>query len=223
MYRFANGISPYISYSEAFVPNLGTDGSGGYLKPTTGKQEEAGLKYLAPTGNTSVAFAWFNIQQQNRVSTGATPGGLEQVGAEINGWEISANQRWGALEVMGNYSDMSAINPTTQQRLSSVAEKAASVWAQYHFAGGWRAGVGSRYTGNVTGNLGLPVAPSVTQYDAMLGYTIGKWDWRLNVQNLTDEEYVSWCRGPATLTSTVLRDCGYGARRNVLLTANYKF
>lgn len=223
MYRFANGISPYISYSEAFVPNLGTDGSGGYLKPTTGTQDEAGVKYLSPTGNTSLAFAWFDIMQQNRVSNGAMPGGLEQAQAAINGWEINAKQRLGALELLGNYTDMSATNPTTQKRLSSVAEKAASVWAQYHFAGGWRAGIGSRYTGNVTGNLGMPVAPSVVQYDAMIGYTVGKWDWRLNVQNLTDEEYVSWCRGPATLTSTVLRDCGYGARRNVMLTANFKF
>lgn len=35
MYRFDNGISPYVSYTEAFVMNLGTDGVGGTLKPTT--------------------------------------------------------------------------------------------------------------------------------------------------------------------------------------------
>lgn len=45
MYRFENGISPYVSYSEAFSMNLGTDGTANQstLKPTTGEQEEAGL------------------------------------------------------------------------------------------------------------------------------------------------------------------------------------
>lgn len=216
MYRFANGISPYISTSEAFVPNLGTDGAGGYLKPTTGSQDEVGIKYLAPSGNTSVAFAMFDIKQKNRVVAGSTPGGQEQVGSVIEGWEIEARHRMGRLELLGNYTDMNALNDQTRQRLSSVAEKTASAWAQYHFTGGWRAGVGGRYIGDVTGANGTPIAPSVALYDAMVGYSIGQWDFRLNMQNIGDKEYVSWCRG-------LNQDCGYGSRRNVLLTANFKF
>ena len=216
MYRFDNGVSPYISTSEAFVPNLGTDGSGGYLKPTTGSQEEAGVKYLAPSGNTSLAFAVFDIKQKNRVVAGSTPGGSEQVGSVTEGWEIEARHRIGALELLGNYADMRAINDVTKKRLSSVAERTASGWAQYHLAGGWRVGVGGRYIGNVTGANELPVVPSVTLYDAMIGYTIGQWDWRFNIQNMADKEYVSWCRG-------LNQDCGYGTRRNIMLTASYKF
>ena len=216
MYRFDNGISPYISTSESFVPNLGTDGVGGYLKPTTGTQEEAGIKYLAPSGNTSLAFALFDIKQKNRVVAGATPGGAEQVGSITEGWELEARHRIGKLELLGNYTDMNALNDATQRRLSSVAERTASAWAQYRFTGGWRAGVGTRYIGDVTGAMGSPIVPSVTLYDAMVGYSIGKWDLRLNVQNIGDKEYVSWCRG-------MNQDCGYGTRRNVLLTANFKF
>lgn len=216
MYRFANGISPYISTSESFVPNLGTDGAGGYLKPTTGTQDEAGIKYLSPTGNTSLAFAVFDIKQKNRVVAGATPGGAEQVGSITEGWEIEARHRIGKLELLGNYTDMNALNDATRQRLSSVAEKTASAWAQYRFAGGWRAGAGTRYIGDVTGTGGSPIVPSVTLYDAMVGYSIGQWDFRLNLQNIGDKEYVSWCRG-------LNQDCGYGSRRNVLLTANFKF
>lgn len=216
MYRFANGISPYISYSEAFVPNLGTDGAGGYLKPTTGSQEEAGIKYLAPSGNTSVAFALFDITQKNRVVAGTTPGGSEQVGSVTDGWEISARHRMGGLEVLANYTDMNAINDSTKMRLSSIAEKTASLWGQYRFSHGWRAGLGGRYIGNVVGASNSPVVPSVTLYDAMVGYSIGQWDLRLNIQNIADTEYVSWCRG-------FNQDCGYGNRRNVLLTANFKF
>lgn len=216
MYRFANGISPYVSKSTAYSPNLGTDGAGGVLAPTTGDQVEAGVKYLSLSGNTSAAFAWFDIKQKNRVSMGATPGGVEQVGARTDGWELEVRHRMGPLEVMANYTALDAINPTTQQRLSSIPEKTASAWAQYLFAQGWRAGLGGRYVGDVTGNAGRPVVPSVTLYDAMVGYMTGPWDFRLNLQNIADKEYVSWCRG-------VNQDCGYGEGRNVLLTANYKF
>lgn len=216
MYRFDNGISPYISTSEAFVPNLGTDGAGGYLKPTTGSQEEAGIKYLAPSGNTSIAFAVFDIKQKNRVVAGTTPGGSEQVGSITEGWEIEAKHRIGKLELLANYTDMRAINDSTKKRLSSIAERTASAWAQYRFTDGWRAGIGSRYIGNVVGANDLPLVPAVTLLDAMVGYSVGKWDFRLNMTNLGDKEYVSWCRG-------LNQDCGYGNRRNVLLTANFKF
>ncbi|MBX9870427.1 MAG: TonB-dependent receptor [Burkholderiaceae bacterium] len=168
------------------------------------------------SGNTSVAVAAFDIKQTNRVVAGATPGGVEQLGAVIEGWEIEAKHRIKSLELHGNYTRMSAINDANKTRLSSVAEEAASLWAQYYLAGGWRVGLGGRYIGDVTGANGNPVVPSVTLFDAMVGYTTGPWSYRLNIQNLEDEEYVSWCRG-------VGQDCGYGARRNVLLTANYKF
>lgn len=218
MYRFENGISPYISKSTAFSPNLGNDGTAaaGILKPTTGEQKEAGVKYLSASGKTSATFAWFDIEQKNRVANGATPGGLEQVGAKTDGWELALRQRVGQLELLANYTSLDAINNVTKQRLASVPEKTASAWAQYLFPSGWRTGLGGRYVGNVTGTGGRPVVPSVTMVDAMLGYTTGPWDLVLSIQNATDKEYVSWCRG-------VGQDCGYGERRNVMLTANYKF
>lgn len=218
MYRFANGFSPYISTSTAFSPNLGTDGTAttNFLKPTTGEQKEAGIKYLSTSGNTSANFAWFDIEQKNRISNGSTPGGVEQVGAKTDGWELALRQRIGQLELLANYTSLDATNDVTKQRLSSVPEKTASAWAQYMFSSGWRTGLGGRYVGNVTGNAGRPVVPSVTLYDAMVGYTTGPWDLVLSIQNAADKEYVSWCRGFG-------QDCGYGGRRNVLLSANYKF
>lgn len=218
MYRFENGISPYISKSTAFSPNLGNDGTAaaGILKPTTGEQKEAGVKYLSASGKTSATFAWFDIEQKNRVANGATPGGVEQVGAKTDGWELALRQRIGQLELLANYTSLEAINNVTKQRLSSVPEKTASAWAQYLFSSGWRTGLGGRYVGNVTGSGGAPVVPSVTMIDAMLGYTTGRWNLVLSIQNATDKEYISWCRG-------VGQDCGYGERRNVMLSANYKF
>lgn len=218
LYRFDNGLSPYVSYSEAFVPNLGTDGSAAasYLKPTTGKQREAGLKYLAPSRTTSAALAWFDIEETNRVIQGATPGGVEQVGAATRGWEVEVKQRLGALELSANAMRLDARNATTQARLSSIAERSGSVWAQYHLANGLRAGLGARYIGDVAGANNAPVVPSISLFDIMVGWNLGQWDLRLDAKNLADKEYVSWCRAKNS-------DCGYGERRNVSLTARYRF
>lgn len=193
MYRFANGISPYLSTSEAFTPNLGTDGTSAarYLKPTTGRQNEAGLKYLSESGNTAINFAVFAIEQRNRIANGSTPGGFEQVGAKISGWELEARQRLGGFELLGNYTSLDAVNDVTGQRLGSVANKVASAWAQYRAAAGWRVGLGSRYIGTVTGNAGAPVLPAVSLFDAMIGYSIGAGDFRFDIKNLTDKQYLS--------------------------------
>ncbi len=218
MYRFASGLSPYASWSTSFTPNLGTDGTpaGGFLKPTTGEQSEAGIKYLSRSGNTSAAFAWFDIKQQNRVANGTTPGGVEQVGSRTDGWELELRHRMGPVELMANYTALDAINEATQQRLSAIPEVTASAWAQYLFGSGWRAGLGGRHIGSVVGANGQPSVPSVTLYDAMVGYSFGNWDMRLSVQNLADKAYVSWCRG-------LNQDCGYGERRSALLSARYTF
>ncbi len=218
MYQFAGGWAPYASVANAFTPNLGTDGtaSAGHLKPTTGTQKELGVKFLANDGNTSAALAWFDIQQKNRVVDGATPGGREQVGATVKGWELEARHRMGAWDLLANYTQLEALNAVTGKRLGSIAEKSASTWVQYHFGGGWRVGLGGRFVGDVTGNGGTPVVPSVALYDAMVGYSNASWDLRLNVKNLADKQYVSWCRGAN-------QDCGYGQRLNASLTARYRF
>ncbi len=218
MYRLPIGVSPYVSYSEAFVPNLGTDGtsSASYLKPTEGEQKEAGLKFLSDSGQTSINVAWFDIKERNRVANATTPGGLEQVGATTRGWELELRQRLGALELSANYTDMDAVNDQTGLRLSSVAQRLASTWAQYRLPGGWRVGGGVRHTGSVTGAAGQPLLPTVTLVDAMVGYVTGPWDFRLDVRNLADKTYLAWCRG-------LNQDCGYGARLNAALTARYTF
>lgn len=216
MYRFENGLSPYINYSEAFVPNLGLDGAGGILEATEGEQREAGFKYLAADGNTSAAFATFEIEQLNRVQQGAIPGGVEQVGAVTKGWEIEAKHRIGNLELMGNYTRMNAFNDTTKIRLPFVAESLGSAWAQYRINDHWRAGVGTRYIGDTIGGGGVPTVDSVTLFDAMLGFNNGAWDIRATVRNIADKEFISWCRGNN-------QDCGFGERQNAVLSANYNF
>ena len=218
MYRFENGISPYISYAEAFSMNLGTDGtaSASTLEPTTGEQQEAGVKYVSPDSSLGISAAYFDITQENRVSDGQTPGGVEQNGAVINGWELQVNKRWQRFETQLAYTDLNADNDATGTRLPYVAERQASWWNQLFLGSNWRFGAGVRYVGDNVGSGGAPVVPSVTLYDAMVGYTWGQWDFSVDAKNLADEEYITWCRYDGG-------DCGYGERRTVNANARYRF
>ncbi|MEE2869901.1 MAG: TonB-dependent siderophore receptor [Pseudomonadota bacterium] len=223
MYQFDFGLSPYISYSEAFVPNLGPNNSGGTLEATTGEQQEAGLKYLNDAGDLSVTAAYYYIEETNRVVSG--PGEIrDQVGAKSEGWEVELKKQIGGLELLASYSDFRVVNDQTGERLPYLADKLASAWAKYELENGLRFGAGVRYVGdNVGYDYGTgagPNVPSVTLYDAMLGYAVNQWDFSMNVQNLTDEEYVSWCRGQA---GPNVYDCGYGETRTVTANARYRF
>lgn len=218
MYRFENGFSPYMSYAEAFSMNLGTDGTAAAstLKPTTGDQREYGFKYLSPDRSLAVTAAYFDIKQQNRISNGSTPGGVTQTGAVIDGWELQANKRWKQFETQFSYTNLDAENDSTGIRLPYVAEELVSWWNKLYIGNNWRVGAGIRYIGDNVGSGGEPTVPSETLYDAMLGYSYKNWDFILDAKNLTDEEYVSWCRSSGT-------DCGYGERRNVSANVRYHF
>lgn len=221
MYRFDNGFSPYASYAEAFNMNLSTDGTGegNALKPTTGVQREYGFKFLSDDRTLGITAAYFDITQQNRVQ-GDVRGGLTQTGATIDGWELQINKRWNQFETQFAYTDLHADNGETGERIAAVAEKMASWWNRYYFATNWRIGAGVRYIGDTVGydygNGAGPEVPSVTLYDAMIGYTYKNWDFSLDAKNLADNEYVAWCRGEG-------RDCGFGERRNVTANVRYHF
>jgi len=216
MYRFDFGLSPYISYSESFVPNLGVDGFGQGLDPTTGEQREAGIKYLSPEGDLSVTAAWFDIEETNRVVQGGSPQSVDQTGATVDGWELGIKKRLGNLSLLANYTSLDAVDDETGQRLPYVAEEVASTWGKYELENGFRFGAGVRYSGDTVGGGGGPEISSVTLYDAMIGYRTGPWDFSVTGKNLADKEYVSWCRGEGL-------DCGYGERRTILGDVRYNF
>ncbi|CAH1041669.1 TonB-dependent siderophore receptor [Halomonas sp. TD01] len=218
MYRFDNGFSPYVSYAEAFSMNLGSDGTANPspLKPTTGDQEEIGFKYISPDQSLAISAAYFDITQHNRVSDGATPGGVEQVGAVVDGWELQVNKRWQQFETQLAYTNINATNDSTGARLPFVAEEQASWWNRLYVGSNWRIGAGVRYVGDNVGSGNAPVVPSNTLYDAMVGYTVGEWDFSVDVKNATDEETISWCRYEGG-------DCGYGDRRSITGNVRYQF
>jgi len=218
MYNFDNGISPYVSYAESFTPNTGTDGTAAsnILKPTKGEQRELGIKYLSPEQDLGLTFAYFDIEQENRVSDGFTFGGVQQIGAAVKGWEIEAKKAWQNLTLQASYTDLDAQDKGADTRIPHMPEKLASLWGQYQLPMGIRLGAGVRYKGNIVGAGDGPLLPSVTLFDATIGYSFDDWNFSLDAKNLTDKIYVARCRSENA-------ECYYGDRRTITANAMYSF
>jgi iron complex outermembrane receptor protein len=77
LYAFDSGLSPYISYSTSFEPNLQTNRAPGVgpFDPSEGKQVEVGLKYQ-PDPNALMTLALYDLTQSNVATYNSAAGGL---------------------------------------------------------------------------------------------------------------------------------------------------
>lgn len=116
LYEFAFGLSPYVSYTESFEPQAGSDYLGNPFSPTTGNMYEVGLKYQ-PTGlNALITLSAYELKRQNvpvgdpLAGTGGRPANSQiQIGAtRIRGVELEARgELMPGLNLIfaGTYSD----------------------------------------------------------------------------------------------------------------------
>ncbi|NYT70463.1 TonB-dependent siderophore receptor [Pusillimonas noertemannii] len=216
MYAFPVGISPYVSYSESFTPQLGRDSSGDAFVPLRGKQWEAGLKYESPDRNTLVNAAVYTLREENRlVSDPANPMQSIQAGeTRTRGFELEVKTTVARqLDLIANYNYLDQ-----DDQLEGEPRHQASLWSKYRFAinntPGFSVGAGVRWVSAFSDGSG-PRVPSATLVDAMVAYDTPQWRLALNANNVFDKTYVATCleRG----------DCWFGARRSIVASATYKF
>lgn len=226
MYRFDNGIAPYVSYAESFNPVTGVDALGNTFKPLEGKQYEAGIKYQPPGTNHIFTAAVFDITEENRTTSDPNnPGFSVQTGeVGIQGFELEAQTQIHDFDILASYSFLDAEITKSNDgnegaHVGYVPDHMASSWVTWRpseFWQGFRAGAGVRYVGNTYGGQDIVKTPSYTLFDAMIGYDLSEeWSIQINAKNLADDEYVASCgdRG----------DCAYGQRRTVIASTTYRF
>jgi len=216
MYAFPVGVSPYVSYSESFTPELGRDANGEPFVPLRGKQWEAGLKYESPDRDTLVNAAVYTLREENRL-VGDPNNPLQSIQAgetRSRGFELELKTTVAKkLDLIANYNYLDQ-----DDQLEGQPRHQASLWSKYRFAlndmPGFSVGAGVRWVSGFNDGIG-PRVPSVTLVDAMLAYDTPQWRLALNANNVFDKTYVATCleRG----------DCWYGARRSVVASATYKF
>jgi iron complex outermembrane recepter protein len=233
VYSFDNGISPYVSYSESFLPVIGTTASGTPLSPESGRQYETGLKYEPKGYNALITLAAFDLHRRNvtttdlsnpaySVQTGeARSRGIELEGKTSlkNGLNLSASYTYTTTRVL------SANDGTQGKELQAAPHNMAALWADYTLQQGALAGLsmaaGLRYVGSAYANsANTLVAPSFSLLDIALRYDLGRmWsslhntELALKLNNVTDRTYAV-CRDTA---------CDYGVRRNGIVKLTYRW
>lgn len=238
LYAFDNGLSPYASYSTSFEPLTSVDGNGDPFDPTTGKQWEVGVKYQPKAFDALFTLAYFDLTQENLLTTDPTPPAgdpfaLTQAGeVEIRGVELEGRaelaeglQFIGALTWLD--SEITRDNDGFEgKRFANVPDATASAWLDYTFGdgtplAGLGLGSGVRFVGQRYGEIGNENdLPSFTLWDAAIRYDLGRLTDALrgatlsvSVQNLLDEDYV------ATATRSI--NAHYGAGRVITVGLNY--
>lgn len=222
LYRFDNGLSPYISYAESFETVVGQTIDGDQLEPEEAKQVEVGIKYEPSDFPAFFTFAYFDIDITNLPNPNALPveGGQQQGESHLSGFEFEGTMTLKDVDIQIAFATLDAEDPNGFE-LSSTPESNGSVWATWEpsdMLHGFRMGLGVRYVGESVSEDGVVryVTPDYTLADLMLGYRVSdNLDVALNVRNLTDKEYLTSCltRG----------DCFPGLRRSVNGTLTYRF
>lgn len=219
LYRFDNGLTPYLSYATSFQQDaIGTDARGNAFDPTEGEQYEVGVKFQPAGPDTLLAASVFDLTKSNLLQTDpVNPGFQVQTGEAMSrGLELEAYRSFGDVSLQAAYTYLDTENADGFD-IAQAPTHAASLWLNYEPRGalsGWQFGGGVRYNGTSGDGSGGQPTPAYTLLDAAVAYERDNWRLALNVSNLTDKRYVSTCQGGA---------CYFGEGRNVLLTLTSTF
>jgi len=234
LYLFDNGLAPYASYSESFLPTTGRTFNQRLFKPEEGQQYEVGLKYEPPQSNSLYSIAWFDLTRQNvsmpdpvRPAFSIQEGEIKSRGVELEAKTSITNK----LNMVGSYTwndvKLTKSEAAVQgNRPFRVPEHMASLWLDYMPSGalaGLNVGGGVRYVGSSYGDRENSFkVDSYTVIDAMVNYDLAYMNEAMsgmkvsvNAMNLFDKRYVAGCFS--------LIGCQYGQQRTVFVTLDYKW
>ena len=244
VYLFDNGIAPYFSYAESFLPQLvsGESTLGGVpFKPTTGRQYEAGLRYQGGR-NIYVTVGAFEITQQNVQTSHPTeicPSGrscLIQAGeAQVRGLEFEGRASLASgTTLIASFTHLDAkVTKDVEEdlvgkNLTEVPNYLASLFLDQSISGGALEGLGFgggvRYTGKSWGdstNTNFRM-DDYTLFDVFLRYDLGavtpgleNMTLSLNARNITNKHYLVTCSS--------YQSCFYGQGRVVTARLQFKW
>lgn len=211
LWEATDWVSPYVSWSESYMPTNATTTGGDLLDPEEGTQYEAGFKFGLLEDNLDVTLSAFRIDRDNvpiddptTTDPGSINGGLfrsegfeiETVGRITDNLQVLAG--FGALDAEVVRSD--SLNPGDQ--IQGVPETTANLWLSYDWNDGplegLGIGAGAFYRGDIVTQFSQFVGTYET--DSYLTADISSWyrtglsngvDLKLGLtmQNVFDEEY----------------------------------
>lgn len=226
-YEFSNGIVPYFSYAKSFKPVLGSSAAGAPFVPTTGKQYEVGVRYQPPGYQAYFRLAAYDLRQDNVSTTDPDNAAYSVQTGQVRSRGIEAEAHVNLtdeLKLIASYAylDQRVTEDTTLTgtRPVSAPRHNAALWADYTLHQGplrnLGFGAGVRYMGNTEGSsTGTFQVPSRVLADAALHYDWRQWRLGLNINNVFNREYISYCSNSFI--------CYWGATRTIVGTARYQW
>ena len=224
MFLGRGGLSPYVSWSESFLPTIGADIEGVPYTPKQGEQIELGFKFQPSGTRHLITAAAYDLIEKNRLTTDpANPANRIQTGeVGVRGVELEAQLLWESFNLLAAYSYTDAEvtesnNGDEGFHVPTIPDHLFSLWSVYRprQIEGLSLGAGLRHTGETWDGAETLETDPHTLFDLMVGYRFGSFDLRLNVDNLADKIYVS--------TVLARGDAFYGIRRTVIGSISYRF
>lgn len=206
-YEVTPGASVYANYSESFNPQwFSRDASGNVVDPETGENIEAGVKTLMMNGRIDTLLAVYQLTRQNVATANpATPDPFDSVasgeqrsrGVElegtfhvVSGWDLKGTYAYTDAEVT---RDNTIPVGTT---LAGVPKHSFSAWSKYVLQRGafkgFGVGLGGRYYTEQEGDstyFNPFELPAYGVVDAAFYYERGRFNAKVNVNNVFDKEY----------------------------------
>lgn len=231
IYKPAEAVSLYASYSIAYVPRSGEQlgsltVSNAALDAEEFKNVELGAKWDI-TPDLSASAAVYRLKRSNVAVTnplfplqsfladGQTTEGVELglSGKLTPQWSVMGGYAWQDAKMARN-ATFPALNGAT---LAMVPSHTLSLWNRYDFSGRFGAALGVSYRDSIYAAIDNRVTlPAYTRVDGALFYQASdKYALQLNVENLLDREYYASAHNNNNITP--------GSPRAFRLTLNAKF
>ncbi|MEM7703342.1 MAG: TonB-dependent receptor, partial [Pseudomonadota bacterium] len=201
IFKPADNISIYGSYSESFLPRSGEqfaniNGANNALDPNTFTNLEAGVKFDFETG-LSLTAAVFEIEQSSPQPNDNDPATLDIIDSTIRGFEVQLNGSitdfW-TIQAGYSYLDgeqVDAFGNGTGLSLRELPENMVSLWNNFQASETVGLGIGFTHQGSSFINNGnTAILPDYTRFDAAAWWDVSdNFRVQLNLENLTDTTY----------------------------------
>lgn len=232
-YVFSNGIAPYVSFSQSFLPQAGFDANNNPFDPTRGNQYEVGIKYQPVGGRSLYTLALFDLTKSNVLTPDPNnlfrlvqTGEIGSRGAELE----ARGELLRGLNFIGSftYHEVTVTKSNDVVNLGKmpiqVPTTMAAGWLDYSLGSlgvdwlrGFAIGGGVRFIGRIFNDeANTSTTPSFTLFDATLRYDKGPWLFSINASNIFNKKYISF-------TSPSSGRAFLGTERMVVGSLKYRF